>query len=333
MEDKKREQEEHAHEHAHCEEHDHHHEHEGHEHHGHHGHHHHDHSHQITSLNRAFIIGIALNVIYVVAEAVAGFWNHSLGLLSDAGHNLSDVVSLLLALIAFTLAKSMANSRYTYGYKKSTILISLLNALILGVAVVFIIVESIRKFIHPEPVSGDVISVVAAIGVVVNGFTAFLFMKDQKKDLNVKGAYMHMLADMLVSIGVVVSGILISFTGWYVVDPIIGLVVAVVIIFASWELLRDSLRLSLDGVPTQVDYDKVVAVMEKAEGVKGVHHLHIWAISTTENALTAHVLVEELDKMESIKEYLKQELKEVGVSHATLEFETPQSKCTGKCHE
>lgn len=284
-------------------------------------------------MNRAFIIGITLNIVYVLAEAIAGFGFHSLGLLSDAGHNLSDVVSLVLALIAFKLSDSLATRKFTYGYKKSTILISLLNALILGVAVVLIIVESVRKIIHPQPIQGEVISIVAAIGVVINGITAWLFMKDQKRDLNVKGAYLHMLADMLVSVGVVVSGILIYFTDWYVVDPIIGLVVAVVIIFASWELLRDSIRLSLDGVPTQVDFDKVVAVMEKAEGVKGVHHLHIWAISTTENALTAHILVEELDRMEEIKECLKQELNEVGVSHATLEFETSQSKCSGKCHE
>lgn len=314
--------------------HDHHCEHEHHhDGHGHHHHHHHDHSHVITSLNRAFIIGITLNIIYVLAEAIAGLGFHSLGLLSDAGHNLSDVVSLVLALIAFKLSDSLATHKFTYGYKKSTILISLLNALILGVAVILIIVESIRKIINPEPIQGEIISIVAAIGVVINGITAYLFMKDQKRDLNVKGAYMHMLADTLVSIGVVISGIVIYFTGWYIVDPLIGLVVAIVIIFASWELLRDSIRLALDGVPSQVDYDKVVAVMEKEEGVNSVHHLHIWAISTTENALTAHILVEELDRMEGIKERLKDELKTVGISHATLEFETPQSKCTGKCHE
>ena len=214
----------------------------------------------ITSLNRAFIIGITLNIVYVLAEAIAGFGFHSLGLLSDAGHNLSDVVSLVLALIAFKLSDSLATRKFTYGYKKSTILISLLNALILGVAVVLIVVESVRKIIHPEPIQGEVISIVAAIGVVINGITAWLFMKDQKRDLNVKGAYLHMLADTLVSIGVVVSGILIYFTGWYIVDPIIGLVVAVVIIFASWELLRDSIRLSLDGVPMHVNYDQVVSL-------------------------------------------------------------------------
>lgn len=297
--------------------------------------HSHDHGHShtpaITALSRAFIIGIALNVAYVLAEGIAGLWFHSLGLLSDAGHNLTDVASLVLALVAFKLAGVAANRRYTYGYKKSTILISLLNALALGVVVVFIIIESIQKIIHPQPVQGQVISIVAAIGVVINGFTAYLFMKDQKKDLNVKGAYLHMLADTLVSVGVVVSGIVIYFTDWYVIDPVIGLVVAIVIVFASWELLRDSLRLALDGVPTQIDVEKVQKLMEQHDGVKEIHHLHIWAISTTQNALTAHILVDDIAGMEHTKEQLKAKLSEMGITHATLEFETSESHCCGEC--
>lgn len=320
-----------------ADEHEHHHIHEGechqehtHAHDHHHGHHH-DHSHVITTLNRAFIIGIALNIAYVLAEGVAGLCCHSLGLLSDAGHNLSDVVSLVLALIAFKLSDSLATRKYTYGYKKSTILISLLNALILGVAVVYIIIESIQKLIHPQPVQGLTISIVAAIGVIINGFTAWLFMKDQKKDLNVKGAYLHMLADTLVSVGVVVSGIVIHFTGWYIIDPLIGLVVAVVIIMASWELLRDSLRLAMDGVPAHLEYDKVLETMKLQSNVKDVHHLHIWAISTTQNALTAHIQVDDIAEMEHTKEQLKEKLSEMGISHATLEFETSESHCCGEC--
>lgn len=293
--------------------------------------HSHNHSQVITTLNRAFIIGIALNIAYVLAEAIFGLGYHSLGLLSDAGHNLSDVVSLVLALIAFKLSDSIATRKFTYGYKKSTILISLLNALILGVAVVFIIVESVRKLITPQEVQGQVISIVAAIGVVINGFTAWLFMKDQKRDLNVKGAYLHMLADALVSVGVVVSGIVIYFTGWYIIDPLIGLVVAVVIIVASWELLHDSVRLALDGVPAQLDFDHVKDAMMGQEGVREVHHLHIWALSTTENAMTAHVVVDNLTEMEHTKEHLKEKLSEMGITHATLEFETSDSKCTGEC--
>ena len=219
--------------------------------------HHHDHHHEITSLNKAFIIGISLNLVFVVAEFLAGFWYNSLGLLSDAGHNLGDVASLVLAMLAFRLAKVQPTSRYTYGYKKSTVLVSLLNAVILLVAVGIIIGESVGKLFHPQPVEGDAIAWVAGIGVVINAVTAWLFMKDKDKDLNVKGAYLHMAADALVSVGVVVSGLVIARTGWYVIDPIIGLLIALIIIYSTWGLLRDSLRLSLDGVPMGTDIGKV----------------------------------------------------------------------------
>lgn len=289
-------------------------------------HHHHDnHHHEITSLNKAFIIGISLNLAFVVAEFVSGFWYNSLGLLSDAGHNLGDVASLVLAMLAFRLAKVHPTDSYTYGYKKSTVLVSLLNAVILLVAVGIIIAESITKLLHPQPVEGDAIAWVAGIGVVINAVTAWLFMKDKDKDLNVKGAYLHMAADALVSIGVVVSGIVIAHTGWYIIDPVIGLVIAIVIIVSTWGLLRDSLRLSLDGVPAGTDIGKVEEVIHTVEGVKRVHHLHIWAISTTETALTAHISIDNIDDMERIKQEIKQELQKVGVQHATLEFETVET--------
>lgn len=284
--------------------------------------HHHDHHHEITSLNKAFIIGISLNLAFVVAEFLAGFWYNSLGLLSDAGHNLGDVASLVLAMLAFRLAKVHPTSSYTYGYKKSTVLVSLMNAVILLVAVGIIIAESITKLIHPQPVEGDAIAWVAGIGVVINAVTAWLFMKDKDKDLNVKGAYLHMAADALVSIGVVVSGIVIAYTGLYIIDPIIGLAIAIVIIVSTWGLLRDSLRLSLDGVPAGTDIGKVEEVIHAVKGVKGVHHLHIWAISTTETALTAHISIEDVSQMERIKQEIKHELQHAGVQHATLEFET-----------
>lgn len=289
-------------------------------------HHHHDHHHhEITSLNKAFIIGISLNLAFVVAEFVSGFWYNSLGLLSDAGHNLGDVASLVLAMLAFRLAKVHPTDSYTYGYKKSTVLVSLLNAVILLVAVGIIIAESITKLLHPQPVEGDAIAWVAGIGVVINAVTAWLFMKDKDKDLNVKGAYLHMAADALVSIGVVVSGIVIAHTGWYIIDPVIGLIIAIVIIISTWGLLRDSLRLSLDGVPAGTDIGKVEEVIHTVEGVKRVHHLHIWAISTTETALTAHISIDNIDDMERIKQEIKQELQKVGVQHATLEFETVET--------
>ena len=187
---------------------------------------HHHHEHRITSLNRAFLVGIVLNVGFVVVEFAVGLFYGSMGLLSDAGHNLSDVAGLLLAMLAFRLAQAHATPRYTYGYKKSTVLISLLNSVILLIAVGVIVAESIGRMLHPEPIAGGAIAWTAGVGVVVNGFTAWLFMKDKERDLNVKGAYLHMAADALVSIGVLVSGVVISWTGWTVVDPVVGLAVA-----------------------------------------------------------------------------------------------------------
>ena len=219
--------------------------------------HHHEHNHRVTSLNKAFIIGIVLNISFVIVEFGVGFYYDSLGLLSDAGHNLGDVASLILAMLAFRLEKVHPNSRYTYGYKKSTILVSLLNAVILLVAVGIIIAESIDKLFHPVSVDGSAIAWTAGVGVVVNALTAWLFMKDKDKDLNVKGAYLHMAADALVSVGVVASGIIIMYTGWSIIDPIIGLGIAVIIIVSTWGLLHDSLRLSLDGVPVGIDTQQI----------------------------------------------------------------------------
>lgn len=291
--------------------------------------HSHQHSHAINaeSLNKAFIIGIVLNLAFVVIEFAAGFWFDSLALLSDAGHNLSDVVSLVLALLAFRLAKVKANERYTYGYKKSTILVSLLNAVILLVAVGAIVIESIHKLSNPAVVPGGAIAWVAGVGVLINAFTAFLFMKDKEKDLNVKGAYLHMAADALVSVGVLVAGIVISRTGWYIIDPIIGLIVAVVILISTWNLLHDSLRLTLDGVPTSIDSQKVVKAIRALPGVDDVHHIHIWAISTTENALTAHIFLKQPEGMQEVKHLIRHRLEDFGIGHATLEFEVPGEHC------
>ena len=291
--------------------------------------HSHQHSHTINaeSLNKAFIIGIVLNLAFVVIEFAAGFWFDSLALLSDAGHNLSDVVSLVLALLAFRLAKVKANERYTYGYKKSTILVSLLNAVILLVAVGAIVIESIHKLSNPAVVPGGAIAWVAGVGVLINAFTAFLFMKDKEKDLNVKGAYLHMAADALVSVGVLVAGSVISRTDWYIIDPIIGLIVAVVILISTWNLLHDSLRLTLDGVPTSIDSQKVVEAIRALPGVDDVHHIHIWAISTTENALTAHIVLKQPEGMQEVKHLIRHRLEDFGIGHATLEFEVPGEHC------
>lgn len=290
-----------------------------------HEHQHHDHT--VTSLNKAFIWGIALNVGFVIVEFAVGLYYGSMGLLSDAGHNLSDVAGLLLAMLAFRLAQARATPKYTYGYKKSTVLISLLNSVILLIAVGVIVAESIGRMIHPEPVVGGAIAWTAGVGVVINGFTAWLFVKDKDRDLNVKGAYLHMAADALVSVGVLVSGLVISWTGWTVVDPIVGLVVAGVIVASVWSLTRDSLRLSLDGVPGGIDVAEIERTMTAVPGVRAVHHIHVWAISTTENALTAHVVLDSLSRMEGVKHALKELLEHAGIPHATLEFESATEQC------
>ena len=290
-------------------------------------HHHHHHAESANGLSWIFILSIILNLSFVIIEAVIGFWQDSLSLLSDAGHNLSDVLSLALVLVGFHLAKVHSNNRFTYGYKKSTVLISLLNAIILLVAVGAIIVESIHKFRTPVEVNGAAISWTAAVGIVINGATALMLMRGQKHDLNVRGAFLHMAADTLVSVGVVVSGIVIYYTGWYVIDPIISLVIAAVILVSTWELLSDSLRLSLDGTPQGIEVSEIRELMLKQPHVEDVHHMHIWAISTTENALTAHIVVDELQNEAEVKHLLKHTLAEAGITHATLETETDDCVC------
>lgn len=296
-----------------------------------HKHHAHQHTHNIESINSALVIGIILNTLFVVIEAIAGFYYDSLALLSDAGHNLSDVISLILALLAFRLVQMKPTSEYTYGYKKSSILVSLLNAVILLVAVGMILSESIVKIRHPEPIAGNAIAWVAGAGIIINAFTAFLLFRQKGSDLNIKGAYPHMAADTLVSVGVLISGVVIEYTHWYFVDPIIGIVVAIVILYSTWGLLHDSLRLSLDGVPVDINLDEIKGVLLRNEEVEDVHHLHIWGISTTQNALTAHIVVRSTENMEELKHKLKEELYEHNIQHATLELELDSEHCDHKC--
>ena len=298
-------------------------------------HEHHHHHPALTydqATGRNFILGIVLNLAFVLVEAGAGLWLGSLALLSDAGHNLSDVFSLLLALLAFRMMRIQPSQKYTYGYKRMTILVSLVNALLLFVAVAAILWSSVEKILHPFPVQGDVVAWVAGIGILVNAFTAYLFFKGKDHDLNVKGAYLHMAADTLVSVGVLIAGVVIQLTGWYIVDPLIGIVVGVAILFSSWGLLRDSMTLTLDGVPRGIDPKKVKQTMLDQKGVIGVHHLHIWALSTTENALTAHVVVDDLAEEKEIKHAVKDALTGVGIQHATLELEK-SGECAEQSHD
>ncbi|MBR1877774.1 MAG: cation transporter [Paludibacteraceae bacterium] len=301
-----------------------------------HHHHHHEHAAPQTSDKRMrsiLIISIVLNLLFVIIEAGVGIWKDSLSLLSDAGHNLSDVFSLALVLVGFYLAQRAASSRYTYGYKKSTILISLLNALLLLVAVGIIIAESIHKLRTPVAIDGAAISWTAGVGILVNGITTLLLMHGQQNDLNVRGAFLHMAADTLVSIGVVISGIIIAATGWYIIDPVISLVIALVILVSTWELLHDSVRLALDGVPENVEINHLREQIEQTPHVLDVHHIHVWAMSTTENALTAHIVVDDLSNAHEAVHTIKHQLAEQGICHATIETELPDDDCDEKeCH-
>ena len=294
-----------------------------------HGHHHHDHTPKLDHLNTAFIVGIVLNSAFVVLEVVAGLWSHSLSLLTDAGHNLSDVAGLALALLAFKLTKVSSNSEYTYGYKRSTIIVSFFNALVLFIAVGFIGYEAVMRFIHQEKVAGDTMAWVAFAGIGINAFTAWLFVKDKDKDLNVKGAYLHMAVDAIVSFGVVVSGLIIYFTKIYWIDSLVSLIVAIVILRGTWSLLSDSLRLEMDGVPKEMDLDKIKQELMKCKGVVDVHHIHVWALSTTENALTAHLVIDQnsVSSFDNIKHDLRHRLEHLSISHSTFEPEFADEKC------
>ncbi|WHF52094.1 cation diffusion facilitator family transporter [Chryseobacterium gotjawalense] len=286
--------------------------------------HSHDHSHQmnVTNLNRAFYIGIGLNLVFVIVEAGYGWMYNSLSLLSDAGHNLSDVMSLVLSLIAFKLVKRKPTSTYTYGFRRATILASLINAVLLIFAVGFIIYEAVGRFMNPQPLEGGVVSVVAFVGIFVNGITAWLFLKDKEKDLNVKGAYLHMVADALVSLAVVIGGIIIIYTNWFWLDALLSILIGVVILAGTWSLLTQSLKLSLDGVPENINPEKVKQEILKINGVEDFQHVHIWALSTTENALTGHVRISDkltIPEIENLKETIKHELEHLQIKHSTIE--------------
>lgn len=292
------------------------------------GHHHHE-PQKLDHLNSAFIIGIILNSAFVVIEVIAGFITHSLSLLTDAGHNLSDVAGLALALLAFKLSKLGSNSAYTYGYKRSTILVSVFNAVILFASVGVIAYEAIIRFFNPEIVQGGTMAWVSAIGIAINAITAYLFVADKDKDLNVKGAYMHMAMDAVVSFGVVISGLIIYFTHIYWIDSAVSLVIAIVILRGTWSLLSDSLRLEMDGVPKSMDLEKIKAELIKAKGVVDVHHMHVWALSTTENALTAHIVIEpeNLPMFDAVKHDLRHRLLHLDIGHSTFEPEFAHEQC------
>jgi cobalt-zinc-cadmium efflux system protein len=287
--------------------------------------HEHGHSHavQINKGNQnVFLIGIGLNLAFVLAELVAGFIYNSMALLTDAGHNLSDVASLVISLVAFWMAEKKSSPVYTYGYKKTTVLAALLNAVVLLIAIGILGFEAGTRLIHPEPVQGNVIAWVAGLGIIVNSVSAFLFFK-QKHELNSKAAYLHLLADALVSLGVVIAGIVISRTHLYWLDPAIGLVIMVVILISTWGLLRDSFKMTIDAVPAGIELEAIKKLIKSVPHVKHVHHVHVWPLSTSENALTAHVVIDEqlpfIQKLDVIA-VIKHELEHNNIHHSTIEM-------------
>ena len=289
-----------------------------------HSHHHHGHSHHAHpgDFGRAFAIGILLNLAFVAVEAPFGFLANSMALLADAGHNLSDVLGLVAAWAGAVLSRRPPSRRFSYGLRGSSILAALANAVLLLVAVGFIVYHAAFRLIIPEVVAGPTIILVAAIGVVVNGLAALMFMRGRSHDLNVRGAYLHMVADALVSVGVVVSGVAIIASGWHWIDPVVSLVIAGVILVSTWDLLRESLTLALHGVPAGIDPDEVEGFLAGRPGVAGIHHLHIWPTSTTETALTAHLVMPEGFPGDRFLAELRHECEHrFRITHATFQVE------------
>ena len=280
------------------------------------------HAHGPANYSKAFAIGIALNLVFVAVEATFGFRAGSLALVADAGHNLSDVIGLVLAWAGATLAKLAPTPTRTYGMRRASVLAALANALLLLVAIVAIAWEAIGRLSHPEPVAGGLVMVVAGIGIVVNTATALLFMSGRKGDLNVRGAFLHMAADAVVSAGVVAAGFAILKTGLLWLDPAVSLLIVIVIAFGTWGLLRDSVNLAMDAVPAGIDHANVEKYLHQVAGVTEVHDLHIWGMSTTECALTAHLVRPHLEDEDELLVALYKELHDkFGIEHPTIQIE------------
>lgn len=282
----------------------------------------HKHEHRKKSYNSAFAVGVILNIGFVAVEVGYGLLADSLALIADAGHNLSDVVSLLLAWGASILAAKAATERRTYGLRKATVMASLASAIILLIALGGIAWEAVNRFMDPEPVAGMTVIVVAAIGVVINTITALLFIKGQKHDLNLRGAFLHMAADAGVSLGVVAAGTVIHFTGWLWIDPVISLAIVVVVFMGTWDLLRESFNYAVDAVPKSIDIPGIKQYLEKLDNVRRIHDLHVWPLSTTEFALTVHLVVDSEKVDNAFLSKIQQHLRDhYGIEHATIQIE------------
>jgi cobalt-zinc-cadmium efflux system protein len=280
------------------------------------------HSHAPASFGRAFAIGTALNAAFVAAQVFYGIAAHSMALLADAVHNFGDVLGLLTAWGAALLAQRKPTLLRTYGWGRGTILASLINAVVLLIGCGAIAVEAIRRFNDPAPIGGNTVMAVAAVGIAINGATALMFMRGRKDDLNIKGAFLHMAADAAVSAGVVVAGLLIALTGWHWVDPVTSLGIVLVIVIGTWSLLRDSTNLALDAVPEGIDMAEVNAALRALPGVADVHDLHVWGLSTTQTALTAHLVCAGGDGAEVIRVACAAVRERFKIGHATFQVET-----------
>jgi cobalt-zinc-cadmium efflux system protein len=288
--------------------------------------HDHSHPHGSTKYDRAFLVGVGLNLGFVVVEVVFGLLAHSMALVADAGHNLSDVLGLALAWGATWLARRKPSKLRTYGFRKTTILAALANAVLLLLATGGVVWESVQRLSHPGAVEGKTVIVVAGVGVAVNGISALAFRKGGKHDLNLRGAFLHLAADAAVSFGVVITGIILIYTGWNLLDPIVSLVLSVIIVGSSWSLLRKSINLALDAVPEGIDVDAVRAYLEGLSDIVEVHDLHIWAMSTTENALTAHfVMTTGSCEPRFLGDVCKVLHDRFGIEHSTLQVEAPEA--------
>ena len=297
--------------------------------HSHHGHGHHSHSHAPADFGMAFALGAVLNTGFVIGEAAFGLASHSLALLADAGHNLGDVAALLMAWAASWLAKKQPSERYTYGLRSTSMLAALINAVVLLLITGAVAAEAVRRLIAPSPVVGVTVMAVAAVGILVNGGTALMFMSGRKGDLNVRGAFQHMLADALVAAGVVAAGGVLLVTGWLWIDPLASLIVSAIIVWGTWGLLKDSVNMVLQAVPPGIEPDAVRGYLEGSPGVEELHDLHIWAMSTTETALTAHLVMPAGHPGDRVLGRICLDLnKRFGIGHATLQIEvSAEAEC------
>jgi len=293
----------------------------------------HSHTHEVKDFGKAFAIGIALNVVYIVVEVIYGLIVNSLALIADAGHNLSDVLGLVIAWVASYLVKKSATEKYTYGLKKSSVLAAFLNAMILLVAIGIIIWEAIGRFAEPQQIEGTTIMIVAGIGVVINAVTAFLFFSGRKQDLNIKGAFLHMAADAGISLGVVIVGVVLTFTNLYWLDPVVSIVIALIIFVGTWDLLKDSTSLALDAVPKDIDKKGIKDYLNSLREVENFHDLHIWAMSTTETALTVHAVAKENCRSNELINKISEALRDkFNIVHTTIQIEEPGDKDCNQNH-